>query len=433
MKKVLLVSPHFPPINAPDMQRVRLALPHLRDRGWEPSVLAVAPEMVEGGVREPRLEETYPGEVPVVRVRGVRAESTRWAGIGNLWWRCGHALRRAGDDWLRREAFDVVLFSTTVFSAWNLGPRWRQARGVPYVLDYQDPWVSDYYARTGTRPPGGRLRFALSQWVARRDEPPVLRQASGVIAVSDTYAAMLARLYPWFDASAVKVLPFGAAEADLVVAARHRPSHPLINFEDGHQHLVYTGRCGPDMVEALTILFRAFRLYRRSHRAEAARLRFHFIGTGYAPPPGGEDTVLPVAAAEGVADAVREHRHRVPYFDALHYLQRAQALVAVGSNDRTYSASKIFPYLLARRPMLLIYHADSLVQKVAAEMRLHGRFAFQGAAGIEEAAARVHAAWFVPRAYEEASSFDAAAFAPYTAAAMTATLADVLDAATRRT
>ena len=55
VKKVLIVSPHFPPINAPDMQRVRLALPYLRELGWEPTVIAVGPDLVEGGVRDPLL------------------------------------------------------------------------------------------------------------------------------------------------------------------------------------------------------------------------------------------------------------------------------------------------------------------------------------------------------------------------------------------
>ncbi len=71
MKRVLLVSPHFPPVNAPDMQRVRLALPHLRGLGWEPTVLAVEPGLVEGGGREPRLEATYPADIRVIRSGGV--------------------------------------------------------------------------------------------------------------------------------------------------------------------------------------------------------------------------------------------------------------------------------------------------------------------------------------------------------------------------
>ena len=41
LRKVLIVSPHFPPVNAPDMQRTRLALPYLRACGWELSLIHI--------------------------------------------------------------------------------------------------------------------------------------------------------------------------------------------------------------------------------------------------------------------------------------------------------------------------------------------------------------------------------------------------------
>jgi glycosyltransferase involved in cell wall biosynthesis len=429
LKKVIIVSPHFPPINAPDMQRVRLALPYLREQGWEPTVLALAPESVEGGVREPQLEETYPPDIRVVRVRGLPPRATRWLGVGNLWWRCGRAFRRAGEQLLRGERFDLAFFSTTQFGAFALGPRWQKQYGVPYVLDYQDPWRNDYYDRTGTRPPGGPLRYALAQWRARCTEPRVLRGAAGVIAVSDAYPAMLARHYDWFDAARVRVLPFGASEADFEVARRHKPVSPLIDFGDGHFHLVYTGRCGPDMALALSILFRAFARFRTSHPTVADRMRFHFIGTGYAPPPLGEETVRPIARAEGIADFVHEHRYRVPYFDALYYLQRADALVAVGSDDPTYSASKIFPFILARRPLLLVFHGRSPVLAFAEQVGAGRRFAFAGREDLDRVAEEIHQRWFIAGGYATPAPFNEEAFAPFTAPALTARLAMAFDEA----
>ncbi len=432
MKKVLIVSPHFPPINAPDMQRVRLALPHLRAVGWEPTVLAVAAESIEGGVVEPLLEQTYPADVRVVRVAGVSPKITRRLGVGNLWWRCGRALIAAGERVLREEKFDLVFFSTTQFSAFALGPKWQRKFGVPYVLDYQDPWVSDYYARTQTRPPGGALRYALSQWSARRAEPPVLRAAAGVIAVSDAYPEMLARNYPWFDARRVRVLPFGASPHDFEIARAHLPAQPLIDFDDGNFHHVYTGRCGPDMARALSIVFRAFRLFRAADRSGTAdKMRFHFIGTGYAPPPLGVDTVMPIARAEGVADFVHEHRYRVPYFDALHYLQRAHALVAVGSDDARYAASKIFPFVLAGRPLLLVFHRDSPVLSFAEQVAAGVRFSFATVDDIDGVADQIHQRWFAGEGHRRAGAFDAAAFAPFTAEVLTRQLAAVFDAASQ--
>lgn len=425
MKRVLIVSPHFPPINAPDLQRVRLALPFLRAHGWEPVVLAVSPESVEGGVREPLLEETYPADVRVVRVRGLSPKLTRWAGVGNLWWRCGRGLEVEGARLLAQEKFDLVFFSTTQFGAFGLGPKWRARFGVPYVLDYQDPWVNPYYARTGTRPPGGRLKYALSQWSARRMEPRALREAAAVIAVSGAYGALLQELYPWFDGVKVKLLPFGAAAADFAVAERHRPAAPLVDFDDGHRHVVYTGRCGPDMRIALTVLFRAFRRYTETHPAKAAPVRMHFIGTGYAPPPLGEDWVKPVADAEGVGAFVHEHRYRVPYFDALWYLRHAAAVVAVGSNDASYAASKIFPYVLARRPLLAVFHERSLALSFARETRAGLAIGFAGEAEIDARAEEVHRRWFVEEGMLQAGAYDEAAFRPFGAEALTARLAEV--------
>lgn len=430
MKKVLIVSPHFPPINAPDMQRVRLALPHLPALGWEPTVIAIAPELVEGGVRDPLLAETYPASVRVVRVGGLSAKATRWAGIGSLWARCGRAVARAAEQLLAGERFDLVFFSTTQFDAFKLGPRWRRRFGVPFVVDYQDPWVNDYYARTRTRPPGGWLKFNLGQWAARRAEPEVLRAAGGIVAVSDSYAQSLARHHRWFDAARVRVLPFGASEGDFAVLDRHRPASPLVDFGDGCFHHVYAGRCGPDMAFALSVLFRAFQRFRTTHPAAAEQMRFHFIGTGYAPPPLGTDSVLPVAQAEGVAPYVSEHRYRVPYFDALFYLKHAGALLAIGSDDRTYSASKIFPYVLARRPMLLLFHRESLVQAFAAEASVGVRVPFDDPKEIDRLVAEVHQRWFVEEGYRRAASFNEKAFAPFTAEAMTRQLVAVFDAAT---
>jgi hypothetical protein len=431
-RKVLIVSPHFAPINAPDMQRIRLALPYLRARGWEPVVVAVAPDLVEGGVIEPSLELTYPSDIRIIRVRGISPKVSRLIGVGSLWLRCGSALRAAAEKMLKSEKFDLVFLSTTQFDAFTLGPIWKAKFGVPFVLDYQDPWLNDYYSRTGTKPPGGRIKFGFSQWSAGRREPRVLREASGVVAVSDSYGPDLARHYPWFDAAGVTVLPFGASNEDFVAARLHKPDKSLIPFGDGFRHLVYTGRCGPDMTTSLSILFRAFKIYLGAKPSEAERIRFHFIGTDYAPKPFGREWVMPVAIEEGVEKFVAEHCYRVPYFDALYYLLGADALLAVGSNDPTYSASKIFPYILAERPMLLIFNHLSPVIAIADRVNCGARFAFRDSADIDRLSKQIAEEWFLNGNMEKVVEISRSAFLPYTADAMTGMLAACFDKAVER-
>lgn len=432
MRKVLIVSPHFPPTNAPDMQRVRLALPHLRALGWEPVVLAIHPDSIEGDVRDALFERTYPGDIRIVRVRGIVPKNTRRFGFGGLWLRCGRAVREAGEALLRAEKFDLVFISTTQFDAFTLGPRWKRRFGVPFVVDYQDPWFTDYYARTGTTPPGGRIKFAFAQLRARLREPVVLREASGIVAVSSAYGLSLARTYPGFDASRVVSLPFGTSEDDLAHARSHVPAQPLVPFGDGCFHHVYAGRAGADMGVSLAALFRAFGRYQTSHPVEAARMRFHFIGTSYAPPPLGRETVMPIARAEGVGAHVREHCERVPYFDALHYVIHADALVLLGSDDPSYSASKIFPYLFSRRPALTVFHEQSPALAVARLARSGPCLGFAGKDDIDTLADEIHARWFVAGGMAASPGLLPPECAGFSAEAMTRQLAAIFSAAILR-
>ncbi len=413
------------------MHRTRLMLPYLRDLGWEPTVLAIDPAYIEGGVHEPLLEKTYPSDIRIVRVRGIPPGATRWAGVGSLWLRCGRAYRRAGEKLLEAEAFDLVFFSTTQFEAFQLGPEWKRRFRVPYVLDYQDPWVNAYYGRTRTRPPGGRIKFAFSQWRARRIEPEALRGAAGIVAVSDAYGPMLAREYGWFDASAVRFIPFGASENDLETAAAHQPRESLVPSGDGLFHHVYAGRCGPDMSTSLTILFRAFKRFLAARPDDAAKTRFHFVGTDYAPRPLGREWAMPVAIKENVEAYVTEHCYRVPYFDALHYLARADALLAVGSNDPTYSASKIYPFVLARRPLMILFNELSPVVSIANRLRCGSRYTFRNANDIEGVAKLVADDWFLAGRMREVVDVDPVEFLPYTAKGMTQQLVRLFDASAK--
>jgi len=419
------------------MQRARIALPYFRALGWKPVVLAVAPESIEGAVLDPLLEKTYPSDVRVVRVKGIHPKFTRWAGIGSLWWRCGRALRKAGDRLLATEKFDLVFFTTTQFDAFTFGPRWMKRFGVPYVLDYQDPWINNYYRLTRTRPPGGWLRFGISQFTARQREPRVITQAGAVISVSTKYNDELHKRYSSLNPARLYHVPFGAAAADLEIARELNPSQSLLPLDDDKKiHLVYTGRCGLDIMgRALSILFKALQLFRQAAPSEAARLHFHFIGTGYAPPPLGQNSVTPMAESEGVANQVSEICYRVPYFEALHTLVHADALLVIGSDDASYNASKIFPYLLARRPLLAIVHEDSLMMKEVRKQNPDSCFGFghdSSATSLDAMAHRICNEWFLQQGWKRPPTGDMKLLEPHMAESMTRRLVEIFDAVVQR-
>ena len=116
----------------------------------------------------------------------------------------------------------------------------------------------------------------------------------------------------------------------------------------------------PDGYETVRALFRAVNHLRREQPVPYARLRLHFFGTTY-DPTATEGLVMPVAREEGTADIVDEHPRRIPYVDALNVLTSADGILALGSTLHHYTASKIFPAILARRPLIAVYHEVSTV------------------------------------------------------------------------
>jgi hypothetical protein len=90
------------------------------------------------------------------------------------------------------------------------------------------------------------------------------------------------------------------------------------------------------------------------------RLRVHFVGTSNQT-MGSLERVFPEARRLGVEEAVHEVPERIDYLDALNVLIRSDAILLMGSSEGHYTASKLFPALLARRPLLAIFHEESSV------------------------------------------------------------------------
>ena len=370
MNRVLIVSPHFPPINAPDHQRVRMSLPYFEEFGWEPHILTVRPDCVEG-VHDPLLEQTVPSHIPVIRTGALPVAHTKRIGLGTLSLRCFPHLLRAGNSYLVKQKFDLVYFSTTAFTVMALGPMWRSRFGIPYVLDFQDPWLSDYHKHSETsKPPGGKLKYGFAQIMAQKLEPDAMRHVSHAISVSPEYPKTLLQRYSWLREDQFTVLPFGAAEKDFEQLPSLNVQQTIFDPNDGKRHWVYVGRGGGDMALALRALFLAIQSNRNREPERWQSIKLHFVGTSYAPGKLAVKTVEPIAQELGIADLVEEYPHRVAYFEALQILVDSDAILVIGSDDPSYTASKLYPCILARKPIFAIFHQQSSVVEIL--RRCHG-------------------------------------------------------------
>lgn len=367
MKRLLVISPHWPPVNAPDHQRVRMSLPFYQEQRWKATILVSDPRDVHATL-EPELEATVPEDADVRPVRIDLPWLWGLLGIGSLGLRSLSSLWRNGSRLLRGEHYDLVFFSNTQFLTFILGPWWRWRFGTPYIIDLQDPWRTDYYERPGAPVPPGGWKYQFARLLAWIFEPLVYRWCSGFISVSQRYLDDLRKRYSWFAGKPSRIIFFGASLRDMEIARirPHGPNHFKKNPDE--IHLLYTGAAGPIMPHALNTLFRGFHAFKQRHPDDARHFRFHFYGTSYVAPGCGWPSVMPVAEHYGLANVVDEIPHRIGHLESLSLQMHTDVLVMLGSSDLAYSPSKLYPYYLAGKPMLAIVFTGSYLESLLATL-----------------------------------------------------------------
>lgn len=361
MRNVLMVSPHFPPDTSAGAHRVRLLAPHLPKYGWNPTVVAVDPRRYEGRL-DRGLAELVPSDLRIVRARALPVGATRKLGIGDLGIRSFFGLLRCCSELLRRERFDVVFITIYPTYPALLGPILKRKFGMAVVLDYQDPWVSAWGETVGGGPNGRPdMKSHLTRALALRLEPLALRAADAVTAVSSGTYEAIAERNPKIMPVATMALPLGGEPADFDWLRGKPRANPFFAPSDGFCHICYVGTLLPLGFETLRAFFGAVALLREHRPDRYSRLKLHFFGTSNLTDARAPERVTPVARQMGIAECVSETAPRVDYLDALTVLTQATAILLMGSSERHYTASKLYPAMLAGRPVLAIYHEASTV------------------------------------------------------------------------
>jgi len=423
--KVLCVCPSFPPIAYPDCLRLTSTLPYFQEFGWDATVLCVDSKFVEGPI-DLNLLALLPSNINIIQSHCIPPEISRKFGISNLAIRSLPFLLNSTQKYFSEGRFDLVFFSTTVFLSMLLGRYWLWKYKIPYIIDFQDPWLSDYYELNKSKPPGGLQKYKIARAINKILEPFTLKKVSHIISVSPEYPKVLMQRYSWLTEDQFTVLPFGAAEKDFELLSTLNIIQKLFNRSDGYRHWVYVGRGGADMGFALRSLFLSLQQARKQEPQKYSNLKLHFIGTDYAPGDLAQKTVEPIAIQYGLEDMVDEHPHRIPYFEALQCIIDANALIIPGSDDPGYTASKIYPYILAKKPLLAIFNEQSSVVDVLRSTQAGIVVTFRTGDTIETIATCITHQWLNQKDWTTPQT-KWEAFFPYTAQEMTRRLCEVFD------
>lgn len=425
MKRLALVSTYFPPGNVAGVHRARLWAQYLPDFGWEPVIVTTHPRYYEQQI-DPALADLVPAGIKVVRTRALPTRPVRLVGDLGIRALCWHY--RALKDLLSRGGVDFLLITVASHYESVLGRMIHRRFGIPYGVDYQDPWISDT-----PRPMRVFGKAWLDDKLAHVLEPWALRDAALITGVAPGYyAGVLARNPGIAERAVTAAMPIGGSAKDFEAVRALSPEPFLFDPGDGLFHLIYAGALLPAGIAVVEAFLQGLARLRSVAPAAAARVRVHFVGTGRSATDPQGYQVLPRAAAAGVADLVTEHPHRIGYVDTLNHLLRADAVLVLGSTERHYTPSKLFLAVLSRRPVLAILHEASTAVGMLAAARAGSAIVVREGELPDPAAVAANLQSLVEYPNYDPDAVDWSAFDAYSARNSARLLAEALDRACAR-
>lgn len=422
MKNVLIVSAYYPPGPTACAHRARFLAKHLGAAGWRTSVLCVDERDLEEKLDYDLVKLTSP-DADIIKCRAIPARFVRRFGLGEVTLRSRWSMRSTLRQQLTRRRFDVVLFTGSHFYSMLLAPEVKRRFGVPVVLDFQDPWVSAWGA---TQPRWSKA--GISHRLAKKLEPTVVKVADFITSVSDNQNADMAARYPWLDRNRMAAIPIGGDPEDYDRLRSMSPVKSTFRLDASFFNISYVGTIWPAVLDTVRAVLRAAAFVRGQEPKLYSRLRLNFVGTTPNPNDPAGLWVRDLAEAAGVSDVVRELPERLPYLEALSIQARSDAIMALGSQEPHYTASKIYGVLMSGRPYLSVFHEESSAHDIL--KRTGGGISLaipttNGLRGMDQQIATAIVA--LASIGNGVGQFDHAAYAPYEAKAIAAQYAQIFD------
>ncbi|MEM9028961.1 MAG: glycosyltransferase [Pseudomonadota bacterium] len=422
-RNVLILSPHFPPSTVAGVHRARHLAKHLPAAGWTPIVLCVD-ERYHTERLDPDLARLVPEATEIVKVGVIGAGLSRRLGVGDISLRGYLRLRQALLSLLRTRQIDVVLITGSPYYTMLMTRAVRRMSNVPVVLDFQDPWVSNWGATLPAVSKGG-LAHRLSVLL----EPFAVRHANYITSVSDVQNQEMASRYAGLNPANMAAIPIGSDPDDYTALGRRGGEAADATDDDGAQIVLsFVGTVMPRTAPVLRALFAGLRKVRIDMPELAAKFRLRFVGTSNQPADVQDGRVLFLARELGVGDLVSEHPARVPYLQALSTLQHSSAILLLGSDEPHYTASKIYPALMSGRPFISVFRKESSAHAILSGCGGGLSYAFSDAAELNALPPQI-ADGLVKFAENPTAvgTPDPQAYAPYEARSIARRFADIFD------
>lgn len=395
-KKVLIISYYWPPSGGIAVLRCLKWAKYLREFGWEPIVYTAKdahypsldpsnekdiPEgltVLRGKIFEPySLYKRFTGQAKDANVNNVfyvQDEQPGWAHRFSVWLRSNFFIPDARAMWVRpsirfllaylqEHPVDAILSDGPPHSNTRIATLLKRKTGIPWLADFQDPWTQvDYYQM-----------LSLTSWADRRHhrlEQEAFQAADKTTIVSHSWKKELEEI----GAHNVSVIPWGYDPEDF---QELQPAQvPGFTF-------MHLGIMGHDRNPET--FFRVLRELSEEDEDFERDIRLELVGQV-------DFSVQEAFALEGLLEKVHLPGS-VPRSRALELTAGSPVLLLLlnkQDNVKGRIPGKLFEYLAARRPILVLGPPDSDVAKIVTETNSGITCAYDDAAGIKTAVSTLY-------------------------------------------
>ena len=353
MKKILFLTPHYPPSNLAAVHRSRLFAQHLPSFGWEPIILCVNENDYEEEL-DWNLHSLLPKEQHIEKVRALPVSKPRF--IGDIGLRAYFQLRRRALELVRKEKIDFVYIPIPSFYVSLIGTFLNRKTGVRFGIDYIDPWVHYF--------PGSEKVFSrhwFSKQLAKYLEPKALQNVSLITGVAKGYYEGVISRNPNILKSCVfGAMPYGGEKLDHL-SVKELGIKTYLFKENKKIQLIYAGAMLPKAYEPLQLLFEVI----KENPDVFKNIEIHFIGTGKTPNDSVGYNIKSYAEKYHLWEKhIFEYPKRIPYLDVLIHLENSDGIFILGSTEPHYTPSKTYQGLLSEKPIFAMLHTASTAAEI---------------------------------------------------------------------
>ena len=420
MKKILIISPHFPPSNLAAVHRSRLFAQHLPSFGWQPTILTVDEKYYEEAL-DYNLQKLLPQGLQIEKVKAFKVTKPRL--IGDIGLRACFQLYKKAKQLITSQKIDFLYIPIPSFYCALLGRWLHHSTKIKYGIDYIDPWVHIF--------PGSNKIFSrhwFSSRIARLLEPIAVKNASLITGVAaGYYEGVLQRNPHLMQKAVIGAMPYGGEKTDHEKLSGVNIGTWLYKKEPGKIKMVYAGAMLPKAYAPLEAIFKSI----HQNPATFKNVEFIFIGTGRRANDPASYNIKPLAQQYGLwQTTVFEYPQRIPYLDVLAHLNIASGVFVLGSTEPHYTPSKVYQGVLSGKPLLAVLHSASTAREVLEKAGAGIVLAFDGEEGLAKIATsfdKVFEEYSIYMQGYSADNIDMKIFDQYSAYNVTGMLASLLN------